>query len=68
MYGVPFLDHLRQQIEDARTRGQKREYYVRIGPVPEVVAFQIRDMFSPRHGYALPVELVEAGDSPGRKP
>ncbi len=61
---VPLTTMLRQQIETGRAQRQK-EYYVQIGPLPEIAAFSLQAVFNERDS---PVEarLVEAADHPDR--
>ncbi len=42
---VSFMSLLRKQIETGRARRQK-EYYVRIGPLPEIAAVYVQAIFN----------------------
>jgi len=60
---VPLTEMLRQQIELGRAHGQK-EYYVQIGPLPEVAAFSLMEVFGQWHrgGSPVVVRLIEVGE------
>lgn len=55
---IPVMEMLRQQIALGRASGQK-EYYVQVGPLPEVAALSLQSVLNER-GSPVEVRLIEA--------